>query len=99
MSGLIHPTAIVDPKAQLGEGVDLNVSGTPLTGLTLSAAFTRTNYKFLRPTPTIGNTVNGQPRDVYNLHASYERKIGNDIRAGLCAWERLSALGIRRSSH
>lgn len=69
----------------LGRGVDLNVAGTPFPGLTVSAAYTRTLYKFLAPTATIGNTPNGQPRDVYNVYASYERKIAKDTRAGLGA--------------
>lgn len=69
----------------LGRGIDVNVAGTPIPGLTVSAAYTRTLYKFLRPTPTIGNTPNGQPRDVYNVYASYERKIAKDTRAGLGA--------------
>ena len=69
----------------LGQGIDLNVAGTPLPGLTVSAAYTRTNYKFLQPTRTIGNTPYGQPRDVYNAFVSYERKIADDTRAGLGA--------------
>lgn len=69
----------------LGQGIDLNVAGTPLPGLTVSAAYTRTLYKFLRPTNTIGNTPNGQPRDIYNVYASYERKIAGNTRAGLGA--------------
>ncbi|PCG08146.1 hypothetical protein COA17_13810 [Sphingomonas ginsenosidimutans] len=78
-----NPRFSIALPGQLGEGVDLNISGTPVTALTVSAAFTRTDYKFLQPTPTIGNTLNGQPRDVYNFYASYERKIGDDMRAGL----------------
>ncbi|QQN74730.1 TonB-dependent siderophore receptor [Croceicoccus sp. YJ47] len=81
----------VDPRFQIsvpgqqGEGIDINVSGRPFRGLTVSAAYTRTNYKFLEPSNTLGNTVNGQPRDVYNVYASYERKIADRMKAGIGA--------------
>ncbi|GEM_PF-3392315 len=65
---------------QLGQGIDINVTGNPLRGLTVTAAFTRTNYSYLQPTRSLGNTVNGQPRDVYNLYAAYERKVADDVK-------------------
>ncbi|MFN3674420.1 MAG: TonB-dependent siderophore receptor [Sphingomonas pseudosanguinis] len=68
---------------QIGEGIDVNLSGNPIPGLSLSAAFTRTKYRFLRPSATLGDTVNGQPRDVYSLYASYEHKVGERAKAGI----------------
>lgn len=81
----VNPAFQIALPGQLGEGIDLNVAGTPIRGLTVSAAYTRTNYKFLVPTPTIGNTVNGQPRDVFNGYLSYEGKVGRNARAGVGA--------------
>jgi iron complex outermembrane receptor protein len=81
----------VDPRFQvavpgiLGRGIDLNLSGEPLRGLTVSGAFTRTDYSYLKPSANIGFVVAGQPRDVYNLYASYMHRIGDKTRAGLGA--------------
>lgn len=81
----------VDPRFQvavpgiLGRGIDLNLSGEPLRGLTVSGAFTRTDYSYLKPSANIGFVVAGQPRDVYNLYASYMHRIGDNTRAGLGA--------------
>lgn len=70
---------------QLGRGIDLNVSGEPLRGLTVSGAFTRTDYRFLTKTANIGFVVAAQPRDIYNLYASYLHRIGEGTKAGLGA--------------
>ena len=70
---------------QLGQGIDVNLTGNPIPGLSLSAAFTRTKYRFLVPSAVLGDTVNGQPRDVYSLYGSYEHKIGERAKAGIGA--------------
>lgn len=70
---------------QMGRGIDVNISGNPIPGLSLSAAYTRTNYRFIVPSASLGDTVNGQPRDVYSLYGSYEHKIGERAKAGVGA--------------
>lgn len=69
----------------LGRGIDINLSGEPLPGLSIVAAYTRTKYEFLTFDPRIGGIVNGQPRDVYSLYSSYRRTLSNDVTAGLGA--------------
>ncbi len=81
----INPRFQISVPGQRGKGIDLNISGRPLPGLTVSAAYTRTDYEFLQPSPTLGDTVNGQPRDVYNVYASYEHAIATRVKAGIGA--------------
>ncbi|WP_082467890.1 MULTISPECIES: TonB-dependent siderophore receptor [unclassified Sphingomonas] len=69
----------------LGRGVDLNISGEPLRGLTVSGAFTRTKYRLLQTSASVGLVTAGEPRDVYNLYASYEHRFGGTTKAGLGA--------------
>lgn len=68
-----------------GRGIDLNVSGEPLRGLTVTGAFTRTDYRLLQPSASVGFVVAGEPRDVYNLYGSYLHRFGETTRAGLGA--------------
>lgn len=68
----------------LGEGIDLNVTGEPLPGLSVAASFTHTDYSFLTST-TLGNTVQAQPQNVYSLYTSYQHPVGEDMKAGLGA--------------
>lgn len=70
---------------QLGRGIDINISGQPLPGLSIIATFTRTKYRFLTPSATLGNTVFAQPRDTYSLYASYTRPVVKGVKAGLGA--------------
>ncbi|USU04332.1 TonB-dependent receptor [Sphingomonadaceae bacterium OTU29LAMAA1] len=70
---------------QQGRGIDINLSGEPLRGLSVVAAYTRTNYRYLRPVATLGNIVNGQPRDVYSLYTSYRQTLAPEVTAGLGA--------------
>lgn len=81
----VNPRFQIAAPGQLGEGIDINLTGQPIKGMTVTAAFTRTEYKYLAPSLTLGNTVNGQPRDVYSLYAAYEREIGDRMKAGLGA--------------
>lgn len=68
-----------------GRGIDLNLSGEPIPGLSIVATYTRTDYKFLSFDPRIGGIVNGQPRDLYSLYSSYRHKFSDDVTAGLGA--------------
>ncbi len=81
----VAPRFQIAVPGQLGRGIDINVSGTPLPGLTITGAFTRTKYQYLTPSATLGNVVFAQPRDVYNVYGSYTRPIAPDIKAGLGA--------------
>lgn len=81
----VDPAFQIAVPGQLGEGIDINVSGEPLRGLTLTGAFTRTEYSLLEPSERIGFVVQAQPRDIYNLYASYLHRIGDTTRAGLGA--------------
>lgn len=69
----------------LGRGIDINLSGEPIRGLSIVAAYTRTNYRFLSFDPRIGGIVNAQPRDVYSLYSSYRHTVSRDVTAGLGA--------------
>lgn len=69
----------------LGRGIDINLSGEPLAGLSVVAAFTRTEYRFLTFDPRVGGIVNAQPRDVYSLYSSYRHKVADDITTGVGA--------------
>jgi iron complex outermembrane receptor protein len=81
----VDPAFQIAIPGQLGRGIDVNVSGEPLRGLTLTGAFTRTEYSLLKPSERIGFVVQAQPRDIYNLYASYLHRIGDKTRAGLGA--------------
>jgi iron complex outermembrane receptor protein len=67
----------------LGRGIDINLSGEPIRGLSIVAAYTRTNYRFLSFDPRIGGVVNAQPRDVYSLYSSYRHRLSDDVSGGL----------------
>lgn len=69
---------------QVGEGVDLNVSGEVLKGWLVSSSFTRTEYSYLVPQPSF-NTVTLAPRDQYSLYTSYHHRVGNGVTAGVGA--------------
>jgi len=81
----VNPAFSIAVPGQLGRGIDLNVSGEPLRGLTLTGAFTRTDYSYLKPSTGIGSVVAAQPRDIYNLYASYVHRIADQTKAGLGA--------------
>lgn len=69
----------------LGRGIDINLSGEPLRGLSVVGAYTRTSYRFLSFDPRIGGIVNGQPRDLYSLYSSYRHDVSREVTAGLGA--------------
>lgn len=76
----------INLPAQLAQGVDVSVQGEPLKGLTISGAFTRTDYSLLtQGNRNLGSTVVLQPRDQYSAYASYRHSIADDITAGLGA--------------
>jgi len=81
----VDPSFSIAAPGQLGQGIDVNVSGEPLRGLTLSGAFTRTKYSLLRPSPEMGFVVAAQPRDIYSLYASYLHRIGDRTKMGVGA--------------
>jgi iron complex outermembrane receptor protein len=67
---------------QLGEGLDLNVTGEPLPGLSVIASFTHTDYSFLTPS-SYGNVVTAQPQNLYSFYTSYQYPVTEEIKAGL----------------
>ncbi|WP_298089329.1 TonB-dependent receptor [uncultured Sphingomonas sp.] len=69
---------------RLAQGVDINLSGEPIRGLSLIAAFTRTDYDLLYVTAA-SKVVNNLPRDMYNFYASYTRPVADDVKLGLGA--------------
>lgn len=76
----------INLPAQLAQGVDVSVQGEPLKGLTVSGAFTRTEYSLLtQGNRTLGSTVVLQPRDQYSAYASYRHKVTDTVTAGLGA--------------
>lgn len=79
----VDPRFQVSVPGQLGRGIDINATGTPLPGLSLSAVYTRTEYEFIAPSQSLGFVVNAQPRDVYSLYGSYEHKIAERTKAGI----------------
>ena len=79
----VAPRYQIAIPGQLGEGVDLSVSGEPIRGLLVSGGFTRTDYSLLSPSAKNGTTVTRAPRDQYNLYASYRRRIAEGAVAGL----------------
>ena len=81
----VDPSFQIAAPGQLGRGIDVNVSGEPLPGLTLTGAFTRTEYSLLRPSQELGFVVAAQSRDIYNLYASYLHRINDKTKAGLGA--------------
>ncbi|WP_297511860.1 TonB-dependent siderophore receptor [uncultured Caulobacter sp.] len=79
----VAPRYQIAGPGQLGEGVDLSVSGEPVRGLLVSGGFTRTDYSLLSPSTKNGTTVTKAPRDQYSLYASYRRRIAEGAVAGL----------------
>lgn len=82
----VNRNYFINLPAQLAQGVDVSVQGEPLKGLTISGAFTRTDYSLLtQGNPRLGSTVVLQPRDQYSAYASYRHKMTDTVTAGLGA--------------
>lgn len=73
----------INLPGQLGQGIDTSITGEPLKGLLVSGSFTRTEYSFLTPIPSLGTTVTLQPRDQYNAYVSYRHRVADHVTAGL----------------
>lgn len=86
LSDPLNRTYYINLPGQLAQGVDVSVQGEPLKGLTVSGAFTRTDYSLLtHGNRALGTTVRLQPRDQYSAYASYRRTVARTISAGLGA--------------
>lgn len=78
----VAPRYQIAVPGQLGEGVDLGVSGEPIKGWLISGGFTRTDYSLLSPSAKNGTTVAMAPRDQYNLYSSYRHRLADGVVAG-----------------
>jgi iron complex outermembrane receptor protein len=81
----VNPAFQIAVPGLLGRGIDLNFSGELMPGLTVTGAFTRTKYRYLKPSANVGFVVAGEPRDLYNLYASYTHHVADKTRVGLGA--------------
>lgn len=64
------------------KGIDLNVSGQILPGLTVQGSLVRSDFRFLTPQPA-GNVINAQPRDQYSVYLNYTAKLSEKDSVGL----------------
>ncbi len=80
----VHRGFSIALPGQVGEGIDLSVSGELLKGWLVSSSYTRTDYSYLVPQPSF-NTVTLAPRDQYSVYTSYRHRVGNGMTAGVGA--------------
>ncbi|MGP7797003.1 TonB-dependent siderophore receptor [Sphingomonas sp. CLY1604] len=79
----LHRGFSIATPGQLNRGIDINLSGEPIKGLSVTAAYTRTTFKYLAPNSVIGTIIYAQPRDLYNVYASYQRPVSDTVKLGL----------------
>ena len=80
----VNPFYEIALPGQVGEGLDVSITGEPLEGWQISGSYTRTEYSYLEPEIS-GTEVIMAPRDQYSLYTSYRHKVSEKVSAGLGA--------------
>ncbi|MQP65084.1 TonB-dependent receptor [Niveispirillum sp. SYP-B3756] len=76
-----HPGFSLPAPGQRGRGIDLNIVGQIMSGWTVQASLTRTNYVQLTPT-AFRKVVFRQPRVTYSLYSNYRTEITDELTGG-----------------
>ncbi|MEH3038283.1 MAG: TonB-dependent receptor [Sphingomonas adhaesiva] len=76
-----NPDFLIAQPGQESKGVDFNITGTILPGLTAQASFVRTDFSNIEPLE-FGNVIAAQPRDQYSVFLNYTKKIGGENSLG-----------------